>query len=306
MTLLDIPFGHRNFCHWTRDSGTQIPVKTREEIYSLIDTYLGLENLGLSICVYVEEVPYLLFVPFDFDSELDLRLAWEDAKKLYNHFVELNFDVYLTFSGKKGFHIFVKVVPKPYNKECIRAFQKWFINKLDLKTADRQILGDHKRIMRIPYTFNIKGSLCKELAHNPGIPIDLDDLLLTTYIPKETTYTQREFHEYPCIEELVREDPEPRELIRLSYVALRLAKGWSEDDIVEEIKTFDWVDFDEEKTRRKIQYIDDGEYVPLGCKSIQDMDCCLKEKCKFYRNGDMEQELKGLGINGNIRSTKKV
>jgi hypothetical protein len=302
-----IPFGYRKFCHWTNGTGNQESVKTREEIYGLVDQYLGIENIGLSICTYDDTgIPHLLFLPFDFDSELALKLAWNDAIILYNHFVDLKLDVHLTYSGKKGFHVLVGVVPKPYQKEKIRAFQKWFIKKFDLKTADPQLIGDIKRIIRLPYTYNIKGNLCKELAYSEGELLDLDDLLLTAYIPKPTTYKKKELHDMPCIEDLVRHDPEPRELIRLSYVALRLDKGISEDDIVDEIKTFDWVDMDEELCRRKIQYINDGNYLPLGCNSIQDMELCLKDECPYYRKID-KKDLDDLGIKyGNKPSVKKI
>jgi hypothetical protein len=188
----------------------------------------------------------------------------------------------------------VGVVPKPYSKECLRAFQRWFINQLDLKTADLQILGDNKRLMRVPYTYNIRGTLCKEIAYNPGILIDIDDLLLTTYVPHTITYEKKDFHEYPCIEYLMTNDPEPRELVRLSYVSLRLAKGWTEDEIIEEMKSFSWIDFDEQTSRKKINYINDGEYTPLGCKRIKEMGYC-KQDCK-YNNGNLEKDMKELGI----------
>jgi hypothetical protein len=296
--LLYIPFGHRKIGHWTTGTGNQVIVKTREDIYGIVNQYLGIENIAISVCTYVDDVPYLLFIPFDFDSESNVKLAWLDAIKIYNHFVDLNYDVHITFSGKKGFHVLVGVVPKPYSKECLRAFQKWFISKLDLKTADIQILGDSKRLMRVPYTYNIRGTLCKEIAYNPGILIDIEDLLLTTYIPHTITYEKKEFHEYPCIEELMTTDPEPRELIRLSYVALRLAKGWTEDEIIDEMKTFDIIDFDEHLSRNKIGYIDNGNYCPLGCKSIEDMGYCLKEKCGHYNrfNGDVSKDMEYLGI----------
>lgn len=294
MDYLEIPFGYRKFGIWTNGTGNQIPVHSKEDVVSLINKHLGTENIGLSICAYIGETPYVLYIPFDFDSDGNKKEALKDAAKLYNHFVELNYNVSLTDSGRKGFHVYVKVVPKSYSRECLKAFQKWFIKKLDLKTADDAILGDIKRQMRIPYTYNIRGGLCKEIASNPGVPIDIDDLLLYTYTQKPITFVKKDFHEYPCIEQLVREDPEPRELIRMSYVSLRLDKGWSEDEIVEEIKSFDWVDFEEEKTRTKIGYVNTGEYVPLGCTRIKEMGHCLPD-CKF-NNGNLKKDLEELGI----------
>lgn len=272
--ILQIPFGHRYVGFWGNNFGNQYPVYDRKEIYDIIDKHLGIDNLGISVSTFVEGVPYLLYLPFDFDAK-DIKLAWLDAYRMYTHFAKLDYDVHLIFSGKKGFHILLGVEPKPYAKNHVKAIQQYFKEQFKLDTLDKQIFGDVRRLMRIPYTYNIKGGLCRELAHNGGQLLDLDSIILKTQFGRyETKYESHGFHEYPCIEKNMREDPEPRELMRLSYVALRLDKGWSEDEIIEEMESFSWIDYDESICRRKIQYIDDGNYFPLNCRSIQDMGYC--------------------------------
>ena len=107
-----------------------------------------------------------------------------------------------------------------------------------------------------------------------------------------TKYNSKGFHTYPCIEKIIREDPEPRELVRLSYVAIRLDKDWSEDEIIDEMESFSWVDYDEELSRKKINYINDGNYYPLSCKSMKDLGWC-PGVCEF---GDMKTLLNKIGV----------
>jgi len=290
--LFSIPFGHRKIGYWNGGFGGQSKVYTKKDIIDFVDEHLGIDNIGLSVCTYKEDIPYLLFLPFDFDSK-DLKKSWKDAIKLFNHFTIIGLDCHLTFSGRKGFHVFLSVVPKNYNKYLIKKIQVFFKKELGLKTMDPAIFGQDNRLMRIPYTFNIGGDMCKEIRWNKGNLLDLDMILAgPTYKSSSLDYDKGGYHKYPCIEKLIREDPEPRELIRLSYVALRLDKGWTEEEILEEIKSFDWIDFDEEKTRNKIRYISDGNYRPLSCKSMEERGYC-KEPCK-YRNGDNVLEEVGI------------
>lgn len=291
--LLDIPFGNRSIGFWGNSYGNQILVKTREDIYNFIDEHLGIDNIGISVCTFKDHKPYLLFLPFDFDAP-DLKDAWRDAVKLYNYLIERDYDVHITFSGRKGFHIFLATEPKWYNKEQIRAVQSYFKEKLGLKTLDKQIFGDIRRLMRVPYTYNIRGGLCMEIKYHDGKKLDLDLILLKrNRINRETEYEETDYHKYPCIEKIVREDNEPRHIIRFTYVILRLAEGWSEDDIIDEIKgEFNWIDFDEHYTRSQIIQIDSRGYVPPSCKTLKELGFCDKP-CKY---GDINAGLDDIGI----------
>lgn len=288
--LLYIPFGSRNVGWWNvKKYGNQKPVDNFEGIVDLVDEHQCLDNIGISVCTFKDGISYLLFLPFDFDSD-DLKIAWKDATTLYNYIVKLGYDCHITFSGRKGFHVFLSVKPKPYSKLHIKTIQKYFKEKLNLKTLDEQIFGDIRRLMRIPWTYNVNGDLCREISYNQGALLDLDLLMISEKFEHnyEIKSIGKGYHRYPCIEKLIREDPEPRHLIRYSYVLLRLDKGWSEDKIINEIKGFDWLDFDESYTRKQIEHIDAGNYHPLACKTIQDLGFC-PGKCKHENASNLER-----------------
>ena len=275
--LIRIPFGHRYIGFWGDKVGSQVPVRNASDVVDFVSKYLGLFNIGMSISTFKDNKPYVLFMPFDFDDENPINTIG-DVVKLWNHFVESGIDSYLTFSGRKGFHILVSLVPKNYDKNKLKSIQKYIKNKFNLTTLDGNLFGDRRRLIRLPFTYNIiNGSMCKLLAYNQGEKLDLDKIKIdyNPSIQKSDLKVEfKNYHEYPCIEDLVRNDPEPRHLIRFTYVILRLSKGWSEDDIIEEIKSFNWIDFDEEYTRKQIRQIAENGYYPLSCKSLIDLGYC--------------------------------
>jgi len=289
--LLDIPFGNRFIGFWEQE-----PVRNKKEIIDIIKEHLSIDNIGISISTYKDNNPYLLFLPFDFDC-VNLRDAWDDAKRTFNYFVKEGYGTYITFSGRKGFHVFVPTIPKVYTRKHLRVVQNYFKNLLSLKTVDEQIFGDVRRLMRIAGTYNPNGGLCKILSEHDGKEIDLDDYYeFTDYIE---TYEKRnngesQYHDYPCIESIIRNDTEPRHLIRFTYVTLRLDEGWSIDEIIDEIESFGWQDFKEGYTRRQIEHIDSRGYVPPSCETLREMGYCTVVNCPYDKN--MKNKLREVGI----------
>ena len=293
--LLDIPFGTRFVGFYGENYGNQVPVSSKKEIVNIIEEHLALDNLAISICTYKDGLPHLLFLPFDFDSE-DLKEAWDDASKLYNFCIENNYSSYLTFSGRKGFHVFMLTELKPYSKRQIKDVQNMISDMLKLKTVDNQIMGDIRRLMRIPGTYNIRGGICKVLAYNEGLSLDLNNLTTIKYEKDYEPYTPmstfRSYHKYPCIENLIKNKEywyknhprgkfEPHQVIRFSWAILKLAEGWSMDEIIDEAESFGWDDFDEGKTRWQIEHIDSNQYVPHSCKTLKNLGYCLYKDCKY-------------------------
>lgn len=294
--ILEIPFGTRYVGFYNKGYGNQIPVTNQKEIKQVIDEHLGIDNLAISICTYKEGKAHLLFLPFDFDSE-NLEDAWEDAKKLYNHLILFNYGAYLIYSGRKGFHVLLAVKPDVYSKKQVKGIQKMFKNVLSLKTLDEQIFGDVRRLMRIPNTWNINGGLCKVLATYNGKEVNVGEIIEDKgiNIPHDKQGEEKIYKDFPCIEHIIRDDNEPRHLIRFSYVILRLSEGWTYDEILDEMESFNWVDFDSEYSLKQIEHIDGRGYEPLSCQTLKDLGyCSLIRDCEHKR--DVKEYLKDIGI----------
>lgn len=300
--LLDISKGIRFVGYWNEKTGNQYPVRTREDIYRIIDEHLGVDNIGISMCAYKDNKSILLFLPFDFDSS-NLKLAWLDAIKLYNHFVRCGLDTHLTFSGRKGFHVFLAVKPKHYNKKKLRQVQEYFKENFNLKTMDTRIFGDIRRLMRIPHTYNINGTLCRVISKQDGKQIDLDDIIISKEVEEVEYDSDAKFHKYPCVERLIRDKDywykhhprgkfEPAQPIRFCWVALQLSKGFDTEDIINMAEKFNWEDYDEYKTRQQIEHIASHGYAPYSCYSLRSMGYCFPD-C-IFRNKDNELKERGI------------
>ena len=74
--------GYRYFGFWAPNIGRQYQVWSKEEVISLIEKYNGVANCGISISTFYDGLPYRLFLPLDFDGNINESLA--DAVKCYN------------------------------------------------------------------------------------------------------------------------------------------------------------------------------------------------------------------------------
>jgi len=289
-TISDFIGGIRYFAYWNSKAryGSQIPVKNREEVVRLIQQYNGTENCGISISTFIDNVPFLLFIPFDFDSP-NLHDSWLDAIKLFNFISISGYKSALIFSGSKGFHVIVKTVPLIYTKKQLRDLQFFLRDYLKLKTFDSQIAGDIRRIMRIPGTYHINGHLCRVIAESDGIPVNLNDF--TTNIKKKVfdpdyPTNGKIYHEYPCVEKYIkwkdywienhpRHSYEPSWLLRFAYVIELIDKGLSDSEITDILEGFGWDDFDRYKTEYFVNHIRGKGYTHPSCETLKSFGFCL-------------------------------
>lgn len=299
--LLYIPFGKRMLGIWE-----QIPIESKDEAIKIIEKHLGFKHIGISICTYHDDNIHLLFLPFDFDSK-DICKAWNDSKKLFNYFIELGISCIFQFSGSKGFHVIAEVAPKIYSSRQMGEVQKFFRDMLGLETLDEQIFGDMKRLIRITWTFNPNGSWCRPIAYNEGNKLDLDDIYDEPYIESTKHMAKKnKIQHYPCVEYLIgnksywkkhheRHSFEPSEPIRLTWASIRLRSKDSIEEILEEAEAYEWDDWDEDKTRKKLEYLDSKEWNPYSCHSLKEMGYCIKEINCPYRMID-DEDLESIGI----------
>lgn len=296
--------GYRYVCHWysgKKQYGNQIKVHSREEVIDFIEKYNGTENCGISISTFVNGMPKLLYLPFDFDST-NLREAFEDAKRLYNTLVDFGYNASFHFSGGKGFHVLIPIIPKFYSKLQLLKAQQFFKRILNLKTADEQIFRDVRRIIRIPGTYHINGNLCDIYAeHTDGKLLDIEKLSppefnkfnkLQNNISKASNSIIH--HDFPCVEKLIRDEDywhehhprgsfEPNWLIRFAWIIEQSYKGRTEEEMVEDIESFGWDDFDYDKTVYNIRYIMDREYTHPNCDTFKELGFCLGNKCPYNK-----------------------
>ena len=130
-------------------------------------------------------------IVFDLDSE-DIEVAYEDAKKLISWAQRHGAKPRLHFSGNKGFHIFIDMVPvKLINAQsALRIFMKELNKNAKLQTIDPVVTQDLKRILRIPGTINKKSGLYCIPINIDMLPyISIDDIVSKaksppTYVPK--------------------------------------------------------------------------------------------------------------------------
>lgn len=293
--------GYRYIGYWNnakgrKGSGNQYKVYNEKEVKNFLNTHNGLDNCGISITTFIEGIPHLLYLPFDFDST-NLRDAWLDAKKLYNFMVQQDYDVMLNFSGSKGFHVLVKVVPKSYTKNQIRYMQEFMKRYLKLDTSDENIIGDVRRLIRIPETHHASGNICETIAYNKGKLLNINkfttvDTPRRLKNPPAKTAELKVKHKFPCVEKYIKDKDywikhhprnsyEPSHRIRFAWAVLRIADKKTDDEIVEEAKSFGWWDYDEYKLRYQLGQIRGQGYINPSCETLKADGYCTIKDCPY-------------------------
>jgi len=102
---------------------------------------------------------------FDFDCKKDLDKAWNEARDFAIK-IERFYGAkpLLVFSGCKGFHVYVWLwntieVRKSHEmqaKQIYKDLQEKMLKSLKYETLDPQVLGDIKRLARVPYSTHEK------------------------------------------------------------------------------------------------------------------------------------------------------
>ena len=296
--------GHRYFCYWydgKKKYGNQIKVTNKQQVIELIEKHNGVHNCGISISTFINGIPKLLFLPFDFDSP-NLRESFDDAKRLYNTLVDFGYKASFHFSGGKGFHVLIPIIPRFYSKLQLLKVQQFFKRILNLKTADEQIFRDVRRIIRIPGTYHINGNLCDVYAENTdGKLLDIEKLSPPEFskfdnLEKKINTASNHviYHDFPCVDKLIKDEEywhehhprgsfEPNWIIRFAWIIEQAYKGRTEDEMIEDIESFEWDDYDPDKTRYNLRYVLDREYTHPNCDTFKEMGLCLGDECPYNK-----------------------
>jgi hypothetical protein len=272
---------------------------------------------------------------FDFDAEKAPQKALEEAigfaKSLREYY---GIEPFLKLSGHKGCHVDVfltKVVAfEPsslqFAKEVYEALQLKLLRGLSFETLDSQVIGDIKRLERVPYSIHeASGSLCQPIDAD-GKPMDAKDLDLGFYrrhgldegflglvcqelkenarlrerdalAPAPTSVRnpltgtgegEAKAWMRPCIMEALKKPLEGPggHLMRLAIAVEHLVGGYSVEEVVALFKS--QPDFNEAKSRYYVENALKKGYRPFRCRTIERLGFCLPGCERLRKRGKEE------------------
>jgi hypothetical protein len=249
---------------------------------------------------------------FDFDSK-DLNLAWKEANSLATILQDsYGAQPLVCFSGSKGYHVYVWLSEiecfdsTESAKRFYQTAQELLLKGLSFETLDKQVLGDIKRLARVPYSIH-------EKSLNPCTPVNTDreSLILnsiTTFKEqglkadfcrlcqsKIGQKTRRLIYRYnsarhgqirPCVDASLFSDltGAAGHSMRIAIAAEFLNKGLSIEQTAELFK--DQTDYSFEKSLYYVRDLSARNYRPFKCTTIRKLGFCLKNCSR--RNGKVD------------------
>jgi len=283
-------------CYRTFGNPQQIPVFSNADLKVLIEQNQPGQPSFISICWFDEAHESVLpEVFFDFDGS-ELEATWKDVKKLVKFFDSEGLrPFYIFFTGNRGFHVHLEIKPNTYSKRELRAFQEYLINTLNLKTACRSVVGDVRRLCRIPNTRHENtGLYCIQVNINQTIPeilelakkpqpikteicpeyLDLRELIKRFRIYNQLKQNNNHFEiradtNYAnCDNEFYKEifkyhpcllneilTEEPANSVRVWTTSFLLEQGFSYSWIFKFFESCNWIDFNKYKTAYHLKRI---------------------------------------------------
>lgn len=183
----------------------QAIVNDRESAQRLIDQNNGAAPCFASCNSYpvvengIPRTTLYEWMPFDLDSH-DIAFSLADARRLVSFALSRDIPFIVRFSGSKGFHVYYRFAPlhiklDPASARVVSAIQNWVIEQAGVKTADAHIIGDLRRIMRIPGTawaketgsaVIVNGNYCVTLTPHEVMTLEPDAITAIAKAPRPT------------------------------------------------------------------------------------------------------------------------
>ena len=259
---------------------------------------------------------------FDFDCEADTSRAWQEAVKFAETLIKFYGVLpFLVFSGRKGYHAYV-FLQKPvafsadkieFAKQLYERLQRKLLKGLEFETLDSNVIGDIKRLARIPYSVHEEtGRICQPVALN-GRSYEPRSLEIFRVYGLDTGMVQQVVRELrvedmlrhalankkhhvnkiggvrPCIRAALEGRFGPLEgenghLMRLAIARELLHAGHAAEQVVEMFRDSPAIpDFKHEKTAYYVNYLKAHPSKPVRCVRIREWGFCLGNSCPLYK-----------------------
>jgi len=258
---------------------------------------------------------------FDFDWKQgppDLDKVWGDVSKLCERLQRMNLEPFIVRTYR-GYHVHLylwRIVEFELKhlesaKQIYLALQENLLQDQSYETLDPAVIGDIKRLSRVPYSLHESGVECTPLSLNRQ-PLRIDSLdylrergihqelfreavqevqkkrigrevlaVFDSFRPKRVAPFQKAGEIRPCFSEALKigEMPHGR---RIALVYEAYCAGLSVDETVNLYRNLN--DFDEAKTRYQVSWLlkRSREIKPYRCSTIMAKGWCLKENCSIF------------------------
>ena len=249
---------------------------------------------------------------YDFDCKEDIDRAWAEASDFAGRLRRFyGIEPLVCFSGSKGYHVYA-FLEEPISldssqehlKAIYGALQRMLLGNSKYETLDRAVLGDVKRLARVPYTRHEKsGQICqpvdalrrpvllmprfRDAYRKHGVSWELcrmaaekvnEKALRRT--PLKSRRVQKRRGVRPCLRAAL-ERSEVDHKTRVAIVAELKAEGEGPGQIVDAFSGMR--DFDRRRTEYQVGQVLKGNYSPFKCSTIQSLGGCLGSECEIYR-----------------------
>jgi hypothetical protein len=206
------------------------------------------------------------------------------------------------FSGSKGYHVYVWLLeieqfdPLESAKRFYQTAQELLLKGLSFETLDKQVLGDIKRLARVPYTVHEKSQkTCTPIAmdrtklviddlagyRSHGLSESFCNLCKSKTKQKAQRLTsrftpQRHKGTRPCIDAALSADlcGVAGHSMRIAVAAEFLNRGFSAKQTADLFKSQN--DYSSEKSLYYVQDLLARGYRPFKCATIRKLDFCLQ------------------------------
>jgi len=264
---------------------------------------------------------------FDFDSKTDppnRDKAWNDAFALSDHLKRTANVEPLIVATFRGYHVYFflwRVIEFSPNqqvvaKELYASLQNTLLGGRPYQTLDPHVVGDLKRLSRVPYSWHESGVVCTPVSLNREL-LELDNLeyfrdrglgeelfrevaeeiknkriareileIFDSFKPKPMVKvpSRRKWQIRPCLLSALKSGEMPHEM-RMALCYEAYCAGLNRGQIVDLYRSLH--DFDEAHTQYQVNWLLDRkqgkEIKPYRCKTIQKKGWCLGEACPMFR-----------------------
>lgn len=300
----------------------RLKVYSQDDINYFVNIYNGKKDLYQTVYNYEDVIDIntaivdKIFLDFDYKSDMKFL---HDVRTVAQYLYDNDYLFYIRFSGN-GFHIFILLDNNKLKnpKNAIKNYVK-FLHKKTKTESDPAVIGDLRRVVRIPNTLNLKHKnkqyYCIPITFDELINKSYEDIRLSAKNPRDTNVdfinghrlldivewdtnfiTQNKHTEQkiimnteinndipPCVEALMK-NPMLNNAGRIQVILFFRDLGYTKVEVENILHNF----LSEEKynhsvfEEKQIDYLFEKDYIFNDCSIQKENGYCVSDTCQGH------------------------